>query len=274
MDLLGYINEITRVRFYPSRIDAIDEHLLSNILKGDTSVYKLYSKLKEERHPMAYKNVHRRIKKLFESNLIEEIKAEDGFKHGARNYKVATRGLIYLFSQAYVPHEKSIFLSYSENVLFRTFVYPYFERRTIKSATYGLYRLIRNYLEQACQTTRYALERIAAFLTEYPSFKSTELMLELGPIQILQYQLNWHIKSFILKLAVITEDLIDWRNYNLQPIEDHPLRGKIRCVANDREYTFALLSSDKKFMKALERIEGQVREGYDTLIELKDKKTR
>jgi hypothetical protein len=155
-------------------------------------------------------------------------------------------------------------------MLFRTFLYPYFERNTIKAATYSLSRLIENYLEECCQITRYALEMVVDYVE--PDMKSSEL-LESSPIIILQYQLNWHIKSFILKTAIMTEDLIDWRNLAEQGTE-HPFspKGVIRCIANDRIKTFALLSDDKKFMKALEEIEKQFSESYNNIIELKNKK--
>jgi hypothetical protein len=153
-------------------------------------------------------------------------------------------GLVYFFSVSGAHHILNTVSSYSKNILFRTFLYPYFERNTIKEATYSLSKLIGNYLEECSQLTRYALDELADYIE--PDAKLDDL-LHTPPIAILQYQLNWHMKSFLLKTAIMTEDLIDWRHYNLQLIEQHPLTGKIRCIANDRQYTFALLSGDKKF---------------------------
>jgi hypothetical protein len=268
--MLGYIHDIIKVSSFPSNIDDTDELFLFYILEGLTNAYQIFSKLKGENVYRAYKNVHRRIKKLFESNLIEEVKTESGFKHGARNYRLTTRGLVYIFSELGTPYSTNIFLPYLENVLFRTLLYPCFERSTIKSATYSLSRLIGNYLEECCRTTRYTLEEMTDYVN--PAMESREL-LDSIPIKILQYQLNWHIKSFILKAAILTEDLIDWRNFaELSTAKSFSSTGKLRCIANDRVDTLTLLSGDKKFMKALEEIEGQFSKGYDKLIELKNKK--
>lgn len=272
MYLHEYILEVTKIKSIPILIiDDIDQQFLWYILRGQTSAYKIFSILKI-RSPMAYKNVHSRIKNLFNLNLIEEIKTEGGFKHGAINYKLTTRGLVCHFSEIGSPHEGNIFLSYSENTLFKTFLYPYFERNTIKSATYSLSRLIASYLEQCCQMTRYALEMLVYYID--PDIKSTEVV-ELPPIIVLQFQLNWHIKSFLLKTAIMTEDVIDWRYFGQQVSARYSQsKGSIRCTANDRVETFTLLSGDKKFMKALEEIEEQFSEGYNKLIELKNKKKK
>ena len=216
---------------------------------------------------MAYKNVHRRIRYLFELNLIEEIKKDGGFKHGAINYKLTTRGLVYLFSELgfNAPSSSKIVLSYMDNILFTTFLDPYFERRTIRSATYSLSRLIENYLNECSQMTRYALESMVYY--SYPDMQPSDLW-DAPPIQVLEYQLNWHIQSFILKTAIMKDDFVDWRN--LERLTERPFGSrKIHCIANDRIDTFALLSGDKKFMKALEEIEDEFSEGFNKLVEFK-----
>jgi hypothetical protein len=72
MTMPGYIHDIIKVSSFPSNIDDTDELFLFYILEGLTNAYQIFSKLKGEDVYRAYKNVHRRIKKLFESNLIEE----------------------------------------------------------------------------------------------------------------------------------------------------------------------------------------------------------
>jgi hypothetical protein len=215
MDILEYIFEITE----PTQIHNIgqsEEVFLEFILEGTTSPYQIFSRLKkEEAMPrLAYKNVHRRIKKLLDLNMIEEIKTEGGFKHGARNFRLTTRGIIYTFTELGAPPKSNMLLSYySENTLFKTFLYPYFEANTIKSATYSLFRLIENYLEECCRITRYALEWQTGYADLIDPKTTRGDILDSPPIQILQYQLNWHIQSFILKLSIMTEDIIDWHNY-------------------------------------------------------------
>jgi hypothetical protein len=272
MDVYGYICEVVKFKEIPLGIDSLEEQFLHHILHGHKNAYQMRSLLKKEGTPMAYKNVHRRIKKLFEANLIEEIKIEGGFKHGARNYKLTTRGLVYIFSELGAVLNINKISTYSENILFKTLVYPYFERNTIKYATYSLIGLIESYLEECCQITRYALEFMVEYIEPGTNMTAAELV-RLPPIAKLQIQLNWHIKSFIVKTAIMKEGLIKWDDLNEQrPHHYFPSRGKIKCTANDRLETFSLLSEDKKFMNALEEIEEEFSEGYDKLIELKNKK--
>ena len=110
-------------------IETGDEIYLHWILDGHTSAYKIWLVHKKEYGPIAYKNVHRRIKKLFNANLIEDVKIEGGFKHGARNYKLTTRGLVYIFGELLIPRNiTNILLIYPYNILFAAFLYPYLRK--------------------------------------------------------------------------------------------------------------------------------------------------
>jgi hypothetical protein len=278
MDVLGYIYEVIGPTRMDGYIGPLEEEFLEFILRGTSSAYQIFSRLKKEKDmsPIAYKNVHRRIKKLLELNMIEEIKTQNGFKHGARNFRLNTRGIVYIFSELGVPHKNEILLSYySENTLFKTFLYPYLETNTIKSATYSLLKVIENYLEECCRITRYALHWMTDYADPTDPNTTWENMLGSPPIEVLQYQLNWHIQSFILKLCILTEDTVDWRHYpNVDPATHFPSMEKIRCTANDRIETFDLLAHDKKFMKALGGIEKRFSEGYSKIIELRSRKRK
>jgi hypothetical protein len=267
MDILEYIYEVIKIKSIPLGLDNVDEIFLFHILEGHTSAYQIYLILEKG---IAYKNVHRRIKRLFEANMIEEVETKGGFKHGAKNYKLTTRGLVYLFAELVIPDIGNISLTYSENILFRTFLYPYFERNTIKSATYSLLRLLENYVVDCCQMTRYALDIMVTYLSpEDIDIKSSEFV-DSPPINKLQFQLNWHIRSFLLKIPSMKDEIVDWRYLTNQTAENRfPSQDNIICTANDRIETFFLLSKDKKFMNALQEIERDFHEGYHKLVELK-----
>jgi hypothetical protein len=83
-----YIRDLPRDKTY--RISDLDVIFLQFIREGITSAYQIFSKLKKEEDlpPVSYKNVHRRIQKLLDSNMIEEVKTQHGFKHGARNFRL------------------------------------------------------------------------------------------------------------------------------------------------------------------------------------------
>lgn len=273
MDILGYISEIIKNGPIPIGIDEVDEQYLYYILEGHTSAYKIHSLIQKQKGSTAYKNVHRRIKKLFKSELIEEVKSEGGFKHGAINYKLTTRGLVYFFSELGVPNLYSIPSLYSENILFGTFLYSYFEKKTIKSATYSLIRLMENYLEECCMITRYALDILVTYLEPGQTSVNPDDFGILPPIEKLYFQLNWHVKSFLLKVAIMKDEHIDWRDsIPMHPEDRFPSQEKILCSANDKIETYDLLSEDRKFMQALNAVQTDFTQGYQKLLQVKNNK--
>lgn len=252
MDADEYISEFLTV--VPTSLDGTDEFFLSQILSGYTSAYKLYSLLKKERYPMAYKNVHRRIRRIYEGGLIEENPQPGGYKHGAINYRLTSRGLMYLFSELITPNNiHEVMLKYPKNTLFKLFIYDYFEKETLRHSTYTLTSLLQNYIEECCQKIRLF---VSSTLVDKWNAYEGEGYLESGNSlkYTLVYQLEWHKRSFILKVATLKNELIDWRNKR----------------ANDRQETLKLLANDKKFMAALEKYGREFRQGYDALIALKN----
>jgi hypothetical protein len=255
MDTNGYISEFLSVE--STRIDGLDEFFLSHILSGYTSVYKLHSLIKTEpwNMSMAYKNVHKRIRRIYKGGLIEEIPKPGGYEHGAINYRLTSRGLMYLFSELITPkniHE--IMIKYPKNSLFKFFVYNYFEKETVEHSTQTLTSLLQNYMVECCQKIRLFVD---SKLVEYYGAYAGKGYLEQENVlkYMLAYQLEWHKRSFILKVATLKNELIDWRDER----------------ANDRQETLELLANDKKFMAALEKYGGEFQKGYDTLITLRSK---
>jgi hypothetical protein len=59
------------------------------------SAYKLYNDLKSTKYSIAYKNIHKRIKKFYSQKLIEKIEKKD-VRHGSIYYKLTSFGLMYI----------------------------------------------------------------------------------------------------------------------------------------------------------------------------------
>jgi hypothetical protein len=154
------------------------------------------------------------------------VKIEGGFKHGARNYKLTTRGLLCIL---------------------------------IKSATYSLIRMIESYLEECCQITRYSLEMLVEYSDDDEEIIEPNEIGTYPPLKVLYLQLIWHIKSFLLRVTIMKEEHTDWRHIRpplpVPPELRFPTEGKIRCTADDGMQTYELLSRDQKFMHAIRDIE-------------------
>jgi hypothetical protein len=282
MDLKGYITEyITEVWNAPvsSRMDW-NEMYLWYIASGTNSAYKIYaeenspdepteSKTKDiQAYSIAYKNVHKRVQKLLKYGLIEEIIIPGGFKHGARNYRLKTRGLVYIFSKLLAPGNFIDFISsHHEDLLFKTFLYPFLERRTIKNATYTLTKMISNYITECCETTRYCLNLTADFVKEDEVLAESDLF-HIEPINYMYYRLNSSMRSFIVRCAILNEEFEDWDSYVMNKGwrgDPLPTEGKIFCLANDKKETQLLLARDKLFMTFLRKVEEEFRHGFNTL---------
>ena len=85
--------------------------------------------------------------------------------------------------------------------------------------------------------------------------------------------LNWTVKSFVLRCAILDEKREDWKHYaaNQGWLEvPAPSQGKIQCLANDRKETQSLLATYKKFMAKLREIEDDFKNGFNAMMENKD----
>ena len=277
MDIKGYILEI----YKPSSaigISPADEIFLLYIHSGLNSAYKIYSHVKKKKNamipPISYKSVHKRVQKLLGNGMIEEVHREDGFAHGAKNYRLKPRGLIYIISEI-VEQNQSIFIPFmkaqKDSIIIKTFIDPLFERKTVMNGTYTLTTFLMNYIIDCCEITRYCFERLATFEDNGGLKKSS--LFQTYPVAYMFYRLNWTVKSFFLRCAMLDEKREDWKHYaaNQGWLEvPAPSQGKIQCLANDRKETQSLLATDKKFMAKLREIEDDFKNGFNAMMENKD----
>jgi hypothetical protein len=158
IDYTEYIDEISKSPNRKAELGFVAMQMLEHFLStGPTSAYQIFKNLKSKDHPMAYKNVNKRIQKLRSLNLIEEVKMQS--EHGAKYYRLTTGGL---FNLLYKHKLRSImwlsaykfFQNYGDNIIFKTFVYPYFERETILQINHPLsiFELF-SYLINCCEIT-------------------------------------------------------------------------------------------------------------------------
>jgi hypothetical protein len=118
---------------------------------------------------MAYKNVHKRIKQLHSLNLIEKVDKEsirDPLEESIHNptyYRLTTGGVFHLIykEKSFLSNMsgKKMFQNYSENIIFKTLLYPYFEKETVsKINMLMIFSEILNYLNKCCAFTNDIIE--------------------------------------------------------------------------------------------------------------------
>ncbi|MGH9965345.1 MAG: hypothetical protein ACRD5E_11040 [Nitrososphaeraceae archaeon] len=100
------------------------------------SVYGIFKELKMEAteygrtRSSAYKDVHKRVKRLSQLQLIEKV--NEHFERGAKHYKITPYGLITNLDMAMGDDDEFILMN-KENVVIQSLVLQFFEEQTIDS---------------------------------------------------------------------------------------------------------------------------------------------
>lgn len=133
-----------------------------------TSTYQCHKRLNEYyRHAgksIVYKNVHKRIKKLYSLGLIDKVKQNNNAgsnnegidnqkgKHGAIYYSLTPAGLFYILKN-HLRASLTIILDHKKNSLFEFYLFPIIDIRTIEKLTdEHIERTIFDYLGNCCHT--------------------------------------------------------------------------------------------------------------------------
>jgi hypothetical protein len=155
-------------------LDQASEQILSLFLKEynvSLSTYEIYTRLKSTNFSMAYVNVHKRVKNLLLLDLIREVKVTEGIQktslHAAKFYTLTSAGLFYLLYRRRIEvfqegGLKRIFETYGDHAIFKMFVYPYIEKKTLLDMK-GIDPIIIEiayYLSECCQITNDYKQRL------------------------------------------------------------------------------------------------------------------
>jgi hypothetical protein len=292
MDAIGYIFEVIKGGFY-TEYTWNDLYYLEHIVYGYTTKYQLYKLQKELNRTISYKSIHRRVEKLLQNQLIREITVEGGYKHGARKFVLTDRGLTFLISEFGVLLPQLIGM-YKDSILFKTFIFKYFEPKTIKYATDSLLKLLVNYLHECCLLVVSILGGTAyskGMESGYHLDVDYDNITESPELLMLSFYLNWYSRSFLMEVCTLNDEFIDWRRKSPHsPRFMVPRENRIRYEANvkepsgrvpkhikmyppykakDKDDTRNLLSNDKKFMSAAKEVYVDFVQGYENLSKVR-----
>lgn len=130
------------------------------------SVFKYYKETPLEK-PMAYKNIHKRIKRLEEMKLIQPL--EKNFERGAKHYEITTYGL-FVYMSLFTSESAKFIHHHKDNVILKSLLSEYFEEETIDSI-----RSLKDsntvelgeYMYECCSSTRKTCSDIWNKITKY-----------------------------------------------------------------------------------------------------------
>ena len=152
----GFISEVSK--YQKIDLGETEEFFLSNIQYESQSASDVLLIVNQNRRkPMAYKNAHKRIRRLHSLGLIQELKGT--FKHGAIKYELTSRGLFQLLlTKGLAPHVLNL---HKDNIILEIILYQFFEVETIKKfITIPRFIALRNFLRECCEAILKKLEEL------------------------------------------------------------------------------------------------------------------
>jgi hypothetical protein len=187
---------------------------------------------------MAYKNVHKRIKRLCDLGLIEQI--HGNFKRKAKMYELAPRGLFERLLDD-TPSPPDIVYLYRNYPIIETLIYQYFELETIKNFDLIALVELKRYLKKCCNEILNVLETYRYEEKFFEKWRETDIHIGENHNVFathLDETIKNEVKNFVFKIVNMSKD-------------EDPYRSD----QNDSNlFPRRLLLQDKKFIHLLNEI--------------------
>jgi hypothetical protein len=243
-----------------------EAEFLARVGEGHNSSYKIFSYLKNTGHPMDYKNVNKRVRRLHELKLIKEIKTKGESLHNAKFFSLTSEGIFYLLTQRQ-PIPLQLLTEYKDNLILKVLLYPYFEENTIAMGVRE-YEEIAQYLRE-CSNMILTYNDYIRNLARHQLRKVAKEKI----IEQLRYDLEWQAKSLAFRLLTRRtrriSDIITpftWRQQNLNEI----LKRQPDFLDKPAPKA-SLLPIDKKFVPFAKNLGKEVEQAYTNLVESRKK---
>jgi hypothetical protein len=223
------------------------------------SAYQILSLHNNSRynHPMVYKNVHTRVIRLYELNLIENVEKES--ERGAKYYRLSTGGIYNLIRKQrrlFIKIIKNVLQNYEDNIIFKMLLYPYLEKNTILHIyDTRLLSKICGYLYDCCEATEIALDSINNIDGRYISeevfiWKDVPGIYKARLLNFLKrrFNLNWVDNAKIIKFADGKTIKIEYRNNSLLIVlNDEKTSAELR-INRKKVYEFVVNRLDDNWL--------------------------
>lgn len=259
---------MSEIRNYKKLSLGETENLFINIFSTPNysySAYEIFSILKKSPRPMAYKNVHKRVKRLDTLGLIREVEKS---QRNAIKYELTTRGL---FERLLIPNVDLTFLERNkESVILQNILFRFFEEITIHEIGEAM-KYLRIYLHNSCYAILTLAEtqkpKLDELDKEYEQWKETWFKGKLEP--------NWN--EFYGSYSDKMEDLImgQIKNFIIRIVESTKFEylDRKHLKKEPREYLnpfpSELLRSDVKFIPILKDMKNDFNDGCKILLSKK-----
>lgn len=249
-------------------------------LNKSRSSYDIFSYLKDNNErdkkesysTMAYKNVHKRMKRLEALGLIEKIELE--LQHRAIKYRLTARGLFQCLLENLAYACLFSDKGYNENIILQTILYQFFELETIKNFLNFRPRmnLLNLYLRNCCQAL---LERIKEYQLLAVMEKYKEEFLPNDIDEIIEREL----RKFIFEIVTMSkyDKIYIQRGNKLKgySVQEYIKLGWPKAWGDPKEigdlnylklFPIKALMNDQNFIKVLKKIRTDFDDGYKEFV--------
>jgi hypothetical protein len=244
----GFISEI--YNYKTLALGGTEKIFLHIISKEPTSVYRISAGLKNGSitigdsmlitgiNSMAYKNVHKRIKRLCALGLIEEI--HGNFKRNAKMYALTPRGLFERLLDDF-PIPPDIVYLYRNYPVIETLIYQYFELETIENFSDFALVELKRYLKKCCDEILKMLAMYRYNRNFFEKWRESHIPMRENDDEFTSFlddTIKSEVKNFVFKIVNRSKDEDPYRN--------NPDDSKF--------FPRQALLKDKKFMRLLQEI--------------------
>lgn len=159
MDEKRYILDLHNQRHFDKQLGKIVVRniLYSFVVRLRPSAYDCHIDLnrryKKYNRKIAYKNVYKRVQELYSHNLIRKVNPKENEKplHDKVQYRLTSLGLFYMYYYD-ITNTNELLRNYSQNELYKIFLYPYIEQYTVESLTdESIHKEINKFLTKCCR---------------------------------------------------------------------------------------------------------------------------
>ena len=254
-----YIREIKKLeKIY---LGQTEEMFLDAFSIQNESAYGIKQMLENSGKHMAYKNVHRRVKRLFKLGLIKKDSTDP--KHKAVIYKITSRGIFQILLNGHLFFVHWLITNH-EDIILRTLLFQFFSITAIeKFNTIARLKVLGDYLKKCCDTSITTITAFKSFRDYEGKDQELEKMIE----DLLRNELRNLVFQIVAMRKLPFRDFGQGQadfNYNLQwfsevGYEREPIDKKDPDYSE--KFPKATLMQDKKFMKVLREIKRDFNKG-------------
>lgn len=223
---------------------------------GPITAYRICSRIEEtislqQKRPVIYdnvrkryKNVHKRVGRLHDLELIQEVKGD--FPKKAKPYKLTSQGLFQYLLLGLAPTlPRSIFDTYKNDIIIESVLYRYFELATISEFSDVALSFVRGYLRKCCEAILRNVESSRRMTKKLTEWKNSKYEYD---IELLSADIDQSIRDEIRTLL-----------FQIVTLSGYDEMGR---EANDSAlFPVLRLVRDKKFMQVLNEMRNDFNNG-------------